>query len=330
MIFEYAVDLEFIEEISKLDFLCDYFEEEEWGPGKHRFCLDLALFQNADSIFDNIKLKGIQKERFCEYVRMLRSASKVKRNLDLIEWDSQKKWVDNLYRINKTFADFPVRMAFSKNKKKKCPYYTVHDMKNRTSDKKLKNQIKKLWYCDENKLIDRSSKNLVDRLMLFLCASKKIVCVDPYFNSSNHDNYFPVFTEIFKVITEFGYYFHSSREFVIVSKNEIRNYPEFWKNLEKFYVGRLPENTSLRMILAEDGAKEKLHDRYILSELGGVRFPGGIAQRPSEDTWKMSLLDRSQWEAMYKNYCMFNQDSYRDSDGPKIVKSKFFKSKSNQ
>lgn len=53
--------------------------------------------------------------------------------------------------------------------------------------------------------------------------------------------------------------------------------------------------------LTERQHGEKLHNRYILTELGGVGFPAGLDEKPraTDDPW---LLTREQHEVRWSQY----------------------------
>ena len=83
------------------------------------------------------------------------------------------------------------------------------------------------------------------------------------------------------------------------------------KSSENFFIQecnqRLPKliplGVSIRIVrIKERLGGEKVHQRYILTDLGGVRIDPGIDDGQPEETYDINLMDRNQFDLRWKQY----------------------------
>ena len=77
----------------------------------------------------------------------------------------------------------------------------------------------------------------------------------------------------------------------------------FRQQCERRLPGIVPRGLRVDLVrLRQRDGGERLHNRYILTELGGVTFGVGLDQGDSADTDDIQLLDRAQYEARWRQY----------------------------
>jgi len=287
MIYEYLIDPEFLGELAQLPFKHSFFLKQEWGPGTHRFCL--RLMEKWDRIPEKQSLSLKQKVLYEYYVEAVVKRAKIARNMEHYDWDGKKEWKENIEAIATSGKFFPIRMVFTNSVLPMNGVFGVSSLQLMDDNEEA---ILKLWNSDNSEK-KRTAKEIAGILGLFLCASENIIWIDPYFQDQSR--FINVLTGVLAVLSEYSSRYRSRRTITIVAKYSIRGpKPRDLSSLKAILEGlfaetRLP-GTIVKVVFAEDGSKYKFHDRYMISELGGILFPGGTDECPDRDVWDLYLM----------------------------------------
>jgi hypothetical protein len=317
MLREYAIDPEFLVTAAKEKKRIRELNENEWGPGTHRLNLRLPdegkWHENIYYLGKEKELSFIECERLQEYSTQVSRSVHFQRNLEHIDWNGRVSWAENIDNVNRKNSLFPFQFSFTELKAQKVKCFSIDDLN--FENKSQETKFDTLWYPNSSSCnLDRNAENLIRFIRLFICASKDIFWVDPYFSLSDGSGWKETLIRILKEIKENGQLFRTKRSITIYTKPGCeRSYYE--KILSTEIEPKILTGTTLKIIIAEEGTERKFHNRYIISELGCYSFPHGTdCKNPESDKWSISLMNRADHETYYKYYSKYSEDGLIDRE----------------
>jgi hypothetical protein len=153
------------------------------------------------------------------------------------------------------------------------------------------------WNVPREKPIERNAAAMADCTAKLLAHAREILFVDPHFDpaKSRYRNTLKAFLE--KVpdpakVKRIEYHLSNRLS---------------WQFFQQEYTERvsrlLRQGVTVTFIRwQEAGGGDSLHPRYILTDLGGIRFEHGLDEEPDGPTVDVSLLDRNLYNARWKDY----------------------------
>jgi hypothetical protein len=147
----------------------------------------------------------------------------------------------------------------------------------------------------------RQAKDLAAALREMLHNCSEVIFIDPHFGPENARHRRPLETLINTML-------EARAPGNIPSRIEVQTGV---KSSENFFIQecnqRLPKliplGVSIRIVrIKERLGGEKVHQRYILTDLGGVRIDPGIDDGQPGETYDINLMDRSQFDLRWKQY----------------------------
>ncbi|MHA2023291.1 MAG: hypothetical protein ACTSWQ_06485 [Candidatus Thorarchaeota archaeon] len=292
MINEYLIDPEFLVNLAKRRGKHSFFLKSEWGLGTHRFCL--RTLDNWETVPKKEGLSLKQKLVYEYYVKEIVLGAQINRNLEFFDWNEKHSWGLNAERLSESEGYYPIRMIFTDSCNSLHQSFSLNDL---CLDDAREDEFLRYWKSDIDAVEENRSAQQIAKIMgLFMSASKSIIWVDPYFQVQ--PRYTNVVEALFKQIELYSKQYQRKRKLKIITKNRLgrtsRNTEDFWQGIQELFSRIELSGTSVTVILADDGknSKYKFHDRYMLSELGGVLFPGGTDECPGRDIWEPMLLSR--------------------------------------
>lgn len=156
-----------------------------------------------------------------------------------------------------------------------------------------------LWALGHGVMIARTAEAIAGAVGDMLRAATDIVMVDPYF-APHHKRFLEVFDACFGKCFD-RRVASPPRIRIFSSKVEKSSTFEFFKEkCSNHLPGTLPagQEATIRRLRERRPVGEKLHNRYILTELGGVSFGTGLDKEEAlaGATDDLNLLDRGQYE----------------------------------
>ena len=300
MLHEYAVDPALV--ATWVDRKDGRYFIKEFGPGSPRIiaCYPGRWKKQAWKAFDrSTNGNQIDRQRMVELVAKLSNRMVQRRNT---EWRSELSWTHNAIEEHRRI---PFHAILAADNPMRNPSILV------AGDVDDENQQ---WNLPRSRTTPRRSHHIADLMRDMLRAAVDIVFIDPYFTPRR-----PQYVDVI------GACVWASRERRPVGDSRIRILGAVRENGEEsefFEDGcrqRLPpvlpvgqEVTVCRLSNRPGG--EKLHNRYVLTEHGGVMFPAGLDEGPAGTTDDLALLEREPYIERWTQYAK-NSPSFDRPEG---------------
>ncbi len=158
------------------------------------------------------------------------------------------------------------------------------------------------WNIEPVEVVARSAAELVDALAPLLRCSRHIRLVDPYFDIAKRTFREP-FETMLAVLEERGVWRSLELHAACENAGGGRTAAFAQQSLEQGLSRRLPVGREMTVFLwQEQDRGEKLHNRYVLTEVGGVAFGTGLDQGQGGQTDDLHPLSSRQHERRWRQY----------------------------
>ena len=202
-------------------------------------------------------------------------------------YDGNYSWLENSEDENKRIA-FHAILALDNPRKNQA----VLSSKNIKKDS--------LWNIEEQNCCPRKASDMATLLKSLLINCQQLYFIDPHFGPENLRHRRPLSAFLFKVIKN-------------PSKVKIKSIEIYTsaKSTEKFFKQECRENlpgivpSGLEITLKrwkEKTGGPKLHERFILTDIGGVKVGPGLDDGKAGEDFEVMLLKRNLFEKHWKDY----------------------------
>lgn len=161
------------------------------------------------------------------------------------------------------------------------------------------------WKLQKAMCVARDAKALGEAVAPLLRCSDKIVFVDPYFDPTRSD-YRHSFEMFVKALESRVGLSNPSRIAVLTSVLDDKR--PSWSHIktacEKYIWPLLPVGWEMTFVAVSDSGPqgEKFHNRYILTNLGGIVFGVGLDSGEATQADDLSVMGRAQYEKRWEQY----------------------------
>ena len=243
-------------------------------------------------IYENLSCRDVEKLRIVEKLKSL-DALMIRRVNS--EYDSSLSWIENALQENE-------KLAFEKIIAQQNPdHYPGIILGIDVDDETIP---------APSGVVKRDSYEFALALKLLLQCCENIILIDPHFRAEE-----PRFSNVlrkFFEVSEKSSYKRNSMQFElhtrIDSGENIEQRAETRvNNMREYLKDVIPPDQSLKVYIWEEKiGGEKFHNRYVLTESGGVSFGTGLdAANPDTDTIETDdilRLDKKQYAHRYKQF----------------------------
>jgi len=221
-------------------------------------------------------------------------------------WDQEKPWLIN-----------------AENEHQRCPFHAVLA---RTNPNKhhyvliaddLGEESSTLWVVQRGLTVQRKAVDMAAAVYPMLSNCTTLILIDPHFGPENVRHRLPL-KEFFKAL------FHN-RKTLLPTRVEVQTSVKsesgfFRRTCEECMPAILPKGLTVRFIRWKERSDgEKLHNRYVLTDIGGVNFNIGLDEGKKGETDDVLLLSRKQYEMRWSQYASdntaFDLVDYLDIEG---------------
>ena len=295
MIHAYAIDPEMLVEWSKNPlagrFICDSF-----GLGKPRILAELPKLKNWRKKFRQLtaNLGDLEQQRLTALFETL-TENMAHRNSS--EFDNTSPWIDNAEREH---LREPFKAILSTINPRKNDCVLTHNSFGEWPDE--------LWKASRGIIIPRNAKMMAEAIAPMLQNSQRILFIDPYFRANRPSHQEPLFHFLKKSIEYRDCFTNFCVEVHVSADYQNAQQPEFFR---KECEGKLTKTipSDLPIIIKRWKQRvggEKLHNRYILTNIGGVTLGVGLDNGNEGETDDLALLDREPYCHRWKQYASKN------------------------
>ncbi len=236
-------------------------------------------------VYDHLgQCSPIEQQRIVE--RLHRIDEKMVTRLS--EWDpSQPDWLINAEaeHVKRPFT----RLVASENPREKEAVLVGDCLDEEDESWRLRTDID----------VERKSRDLADAVQLMLRSARRISLIDPHFGPENRRHIEPLKSfiqtcQINRTVDLLSFEYHTE----VSSTNEF-----FAETCHSQLQGCLPSGFSIRFLRwSQRPGDEELHDRFILTELGGVRYTVGLDYGPSSTHTGIVILSKESYEKQVRDY----------------------------
>jgi len=291
MVYGYAIEPELVATWGSLDKYRYFYEK--FGLGEPRLAIEYPDFKNwrRRVLKAASRCDGLELGRIIEMVGRL--GEKMIRH-NVCDYDGTIPWLENTEKIH----EFDAILATA-NPRKHGKVLT---------GALLGVEASKLWDINKEALVGRNSKDMSKAVSTLLRNSTTVIFVDPHFRAKESR-----WREPFKAfISEF--IFHkkdlSLLKIEVHVSADYDNAPS-WGFFKQECEQKLRSCISDGMTvvfkrLTQKPGGEKLHNRYILTDIGGVRFQIGLDSGNEGETDDITLLSREIYDLRWKQYASEN------------------------
>lgn len=307
MVYEFALEPELVATWGdKANFR--YFHDK-FGLGQPRMMVEYPSLNNwRGQVLKALdRLEDIEKAKVLEMVRIL--TEKTISRIPHKEYDGTKPWLQN---SEQEHAVSPFHAILAKDNPRHHPAILRGDNLDYSEEKPR-------WLIDRDQCPTRNPLDMAATVESLLRNSTEIIFVDPHFGPENARHRRPLEAFLSAIMTNRGC---PVTQVTLLTSNKA---PTAFFSSE--CVSKLPRIIPVGLTvnflqLAEQSGGEKLHNRYILTDIGGVKFQVGLDDGGDGQTDDVGLMGRIQYDLRWKQYAGSSPAFIRCGEVVTIVGSK--------
>jgi hypothetical protein len=163
--------------------------------------------------------------------------------------------------------------------------------------------INPLWGVQRTEVVPREAAPMAHAIAPLLQVSNAILFVDPHFNP-NREEYRKTLREFFTATFERREYAPPGRIEVHLRGGDDKPDAAYFAEICRRWLPNLiPAGVQLRLVRWQQRAGgEELHNRYVLTNLGGIRFGAGLDEGDGGETDELEILDGTAYKVRYRQY----------------------------
>ena len=204
-------------------------------------------------------------------------------------WDQEKAWVDNAEAEHQRY---PFHAILTRENPKEREYVLVgHE---------LGDEQNPLWNVQDGMPVRRIARNMADVVSAMLSNCSAAIFIDPHFGPENSRHCRPL-EAFFEALI-------NNRAAELPSRVEVQTSDKaeasfFRTTCEERMPAVIPKGLRVRFVRWKEKPNgEKLHNRYILTDIGAVSFQIGLDEGKDNETDDVTLLKRGQYELRWSQY----------------------------
>ena len=206
--------------------------------------------------------------------------------------------------VKRAGSDYDVALPWRDNAEQestRIPIDLILDVSNFESEFERSKDNK--WNLPTSRVVNRADKAMVECLQSLLSNARKISFIDPYFTA--HDRFTRPLARFARCARMYSMPLQT-KQIEIHTSASYDSAPS-WTDFENSCKAKLPGIFSQKQTIKivrwrQRAGGERLHNRYILTDLGGVQFPKGLDEGSPSETDDLSLLSRDAYEIRWSEY----------------------------
>jgi hypothetical protein len=286
MFYEYALEPALLSSRDRVRFFLDAF-----GPWKGRFLADYPRKWKR-MVIQGLDCPPVEKLSIIERLREL--DDRVFSARTNFEFDGTRSWLENA-RAEHQREPFRAIIAAA-------PSTTSYELNGATVDER-----DPLWRGQTGELVPREPAAFVSALGLLLRKATRVIIVDPYLLSDTDDKT--------RAVCAFCEFVHGRASVEVHCSDSAVSYDHCMRTAERALQRVLPLGVEVRIhCWKERPGGRRLHNRYLLTDIGGVKFGDGIEHGGTGQNDHLSILDDASFKALWNDY-LGDQPAF-DAAGP--------------
>jgi len=273
MFHEYALDPSVLSNWDRTRYFLDAF-----GPWRGRLLAEYPRRWKR-LVYQQLRCADVERSRIVE--RLAALDRRVFSGRSNASFDPNDAWLNNAVREN---SRIPFRAIVANE-----------SLPPNVLDASVLDDREPLWRVDSGRRVGRNGAEFVAAVQVLLSASSRVILIDPHFRSDQRAK-----TD---VVVAFCSAVMGTATIEVHFRDEPISYAEAMRQAELRLPGMLPQGSriALRCWKERDGG-ERLHNRYVLTDIGGVQFGDGIEVGDDGQYDRVSILDEASWAALWMHY----------------------------
>lgn len=192
------------------------------------------------------------------------------------------------------------------------------------------------WRVDAGISVERNATAYARSLSTVLIHAKEVRLIDPYFcvvdeyeaTCTPADRYLNVIDALLREVSR-SVQKQPAIEIHLSKRIQDHSREQFEQYCEDYLAPRLPKGWSVSLIRwSQIWGKDRLHDRYVLTNLGGIAVPGGLDEGKGDHkhTTSFNIMGKQEWVERWHAYDYRQQTSsshsYRLIDTLEVTSTK--------
>ena len=233
-------------------------------------------------------------KRMEELLKQLLQEPTVSRPCPPCLWDDEQTWLENAEDENRRH---PFHAIFA-----------LEDPRNHRNvvrvDDFLNMSTPAVWRIPNSIVVDRTADSMAESLKPMLRCATHILFIDPHFSASQDRKFLNSLCKFLHIICD------GSRQVNLeYHTGDTQGWNHFRQNCKEYLPKIIPEGFKLTICRwKERSGGERLHNRYILTDIGGVAFSHGLDEGPKGSTDDIFLLDKGPYLRRFKQYSAPRQE----------------------
>lgn len=204
-------------------------------------------------------------------------------------WDDTLIWIENAEKENERC---PFHAILSRNNPQSQPNVLLID--------DIIDDPPETWFVPASKVVPRTAGSMAAAIRPMLRCAKQIVFVDPHFRAGQpkYKNPFRAFFRLICSKSDVTIELHAGH----VSDNA-PNWETFKQECEQHLPALVPLGLNLIVLRWKNrDNSERLHNRYVLTNIGGVQFSVGLDEGGPQTTDDVTRLDTDSYRQRMEDY----------------------------
>lgn len=278
------------------------FIQDKFGLGTARILFEIPSFTNwKRAVYKAAKDLNLSAEEMKRIEELFRIFSEHKCRRNDSAYDGLVAWLENVEQEyeRKRFAG----IIASANPRNHEGVLVMDQLSASTPQ----------WRCDTGASPERTPEAIAAALSAMLLNCKQIHLVDPYFGPENA-RHRKILEALLNTLSEGGVLPEKICVHCTV-KSELL----FFEKAAAKMADRIPKGMRIEFVRwGQRSSGEKLHNRYVLTDIGGVSLGVGLDEGAQGETDDLLLLPRAQYEKRWAQYAGEN-NTFEEKDRPRAI-----------
>jgi hypothetical protein len=187
----------------------------------------------------------------------------------------------------------------------RCPFKAILSTENPRKHKSVLSQASikssNLWKTEEQDYCPRMSANMAQLVLPILSNCRRLYLIDPHFGPENHRHRRPI--EAFLKCMANNRFGKPLPDCIEIHTSDKAAFEFFKDTCQEKLPSLIPSGyrVKLKRWIARPGG-EKFHQRFILSDIGGVEVDPGLDDGNEGESFKVMLLKRKMFEKHWQDF----------------------------
>jgi hypothetical protein len=274
MFYEYALEPAVLSSRDRVRFFLDAF-----GPWKGRLLAEYPRRWKR-MVIQGLDCPPVEKLSIVERLRDLDDrVFSARANFD---YDGTRSWLENTLTEHQREAFRAIIAA--------APSTAPYELDGATVDER-----DPLWRVETGQLVAREPEAFVKALELLLKISSRVIIVDPYLISDTNDKT--------RAVCAFCDFVRGHASVEVHCSDSAVSYDHCMRTTERALQRALPLGVEVQVhCWKERRGGRRLHNRYLLTDVGGVKFGDSIEHGGTGQNDHLSILDDGSYKSLWNDY----------------------------